>query len=96
MKLLKQLNPLNIVLLTIAGIINAFGVTVFLSPVRLYDSGISGTAMLLSQLTPDWMSLSLFLLLFNIPLFCTDYVMKVRCSPVMRCMLSLSILSQHG
>ena len=69
MKLLKQLNPLNIVLLTIAGIINAFGVTVFLSPVRLYDSGISGTAMLLSQLTPDWMSLSLFLLLFNIPLF---------------------------
>ena len=69
MKLLKQLNPLNIVLLTIAGIINTFGVTVFLSPVRLYDSGISGTAMLLSQLTPDWMSLSLFLLLFNIPLF---------------------------
>lgn len=69
MKLLKQLNPLNLILLTIAGMINAFGVTIFLSPVKLYDSGASGTAMLLAQLTPDWMSLSLFLLLINVPLF---------------------------
>ena len=29
-------------MLTVAGIINAFGITIFLSPVRLYDSGISG------------------------------------------------------
>lgn len=69
MKLLKQLKPLNLILLTLAGIINAFGVTIFLSPVKLYDSGASGTAMLLSQLTPEWMSLSIFLLLINIPLF---------------------------
>ena len=34
------------VMLTIAGLINAFGVSVFLYPVNLYDSGISGTAML--------------------------------------------------
>ena len=38
--------------LTIAGIINAFGITIFLNPVNLYDSGISGTAMLAAQLTP--------------------------------------------
>lgn len=69
MSFFKKIRPLNLLVLTLAGIINAFGVTVFLSPVKLYDSGASGTAMLLAQLTPDWMSLSLFLLLINIPLF---------------------------
>lgn len=59
----------NILGLTIAGIVNAIGITIFLSPVKLYDSGISGTSMLLSQITPTWMSLSLFLILLNIPLF---------------------------
>ena len=63
----------NFIMLTIAGLVNAFGVTVFLSPVKLYDSGISGTAMLLSQITPDWCSLSLFLLILNIPLFVFGY-----------------------
>ncbi len=63
----------NIIMLTIAGLINAFGVTVFLAPVKLYDSGISGTAMLLSQITPDWCTLSMFLLLLNIPLFIFGY-----------------------
>lgn len=57
------------VLLTFAGMINAFGITVFLAPVRLYDSGISGTSMLLSQITPEALSLSLFLIVLNIPLF---------------------------
>lgn len=56
-------------MLTVAGLINAFGVTFFLAPVKLYDSGISGTSMLLSQVTPEWMSLSVFLLLLNVPLF---------------------------
>lgn len=55
--------------LIVAGLINAFGVTVFLSPVRLYDSGISGTSMLLSQVGHDYLSLSLCLLILNIPLF---------------------------
>ena len=59
----------NLLMLTLAGIINAFGVTLFLYPVHLYDSGISGTSMLLAQITPPWLSLSLFLLLLNIPLF---------------------------
>ena len=63
----------NFIMLTIAGLINAFGVTVFIAPVKLYDSGISGTAMLLSQMTPEWMSLSLFLLILNIPLFAFGY-----------------------
>ncbi len=63
----------NFLLLTAAGLINAFGVTVFLAPVKLYDSGISGTSLLLSQITPPYLSLSLFLLLLNIPLFIFGY-----------------------
>lgn len=66
---LKRLNLRNFLMLTIAGIINAFGVTIFLSPVKLYDSGISGTSMLLAQITPDVWSLSVFLILLNVPLF---------------------------
>ena len=54
-------------MLTVAGIINAIGVTMFLAPVKLYDSGISGTSMLFGQLTPEWMSL--FLAVLNIPIF---------------------------
>ncbi len=65
----KQLQWKNFVALFIAGSINAFGVTAFLAPVKLYDSGISGTSILLSQITPDYFSLSLFLLILNIPLF---------------------------
>lgn len=42
LKELKNLKIRNFIMLTIAGIINAIGVTVFLSPVNLYDSGISG------------------------------------------------------
>lgn len=59
----------NMLMLTIAGIINAFGVTIFLQPMKLYDSGISGTSMLLAQVTPEWLSLSVFLILLNVPLF---------------------------
>lgn len=59
----------NILMLTIAGIVNAFGITIFLMPVNLYDSGISGTSMLLDQLTPEALTLSLFLMVLNIPLF---------------------------
>ena len=71
-KILKSLSELrikNCLILLLAGAINAFGVTVFLAPVKLYDSGISGTSILLSQITPSYMSLSVFLLILNIPLF---------------------------
>ena len=62
-----KLKASSFLMLTVAGMINAFGITVFLAPVNLYDSGISGTSMLLSQVTP--LPLSVFLLLLNVPLF---------------------------
>ena len=63
----EKLSFWNFLCLTIAGIVNATGVTMFLAPVHLYDSGISGTSMFLSMITP--LPLSVFLLLFNVPLF---------------------------
>lgn len=66
---LKKLRPVNFLMLTLAGLINSVGVVCFLTPVKLYDSGISGTSVLLSQLTPEYLTLSVFLLLLNIPLF---------------------------
>lgn len=68
-KIFESVKPFNLVMLTVAGIINAFGITLFLMPVKLYDSGISGTSMLLAQVTPQWLSLSIFLILLNVPLF---------------------------
>ncbi len=65
----QRLHPMNFLVLLFAGVINAIGVTFFIAPVNLYDSGISGTSIFLSQITPDYMPLSLFLLLLNIPLF---------------------------
>ena len=69
LKELKKIRIGNLLMLTVAGIINAFGITIFLTPVNLYDSGISGTSMLLEQITPDYLTLSVFLLILNIPLF---------------------------
>lgn len=66
---ISKLKIKNFILLTLAGIINAIGVTVFIAPVDLYDSGISGTSILLSQVTPEYLSLSFFLLILNVPLF---------------------------
>lgn len=66
---LKDISIRNILKITFAGIVNAFGITIFLYPVHLYDSGISGTSMLLAQVTPEYFSLSLFLIILNIPLF---------------------------
>ncbi len=68
-KEIKSLRWQNFIFLLFAGIINAFGVTVFLAPVKLYDSGISGTSMLLAQITPEFLTLSVFLVILNIPLF---------------------------
>lgn len=65
----SSLDPLSLLMLTLAGIVNAFGVVLFLSPVRLYDSGLSGTSMLLSQLTGGVVPLSVFLIVLNVPLF---------------------------
>jgi len=68
-KELKNLKVKNFILLFIAGAINAFGVMLFLFPVKLYDSGISGLSMLLDQVTPSYLTISIFLLILNIPIF---------------------------
>lgn len=67
--LFRALDPISLLMLTIAGITNAFGVVLFLSPVALYDSGLSGTSMLLAQLFDGTIPFSLFLLVLNVPLF---------------------------
>ena len=64
---LKKIGFKKFLGLTAAGIINAIGITMFLAPVNLYDSGISGTSILLSGITP--LSLSFFLIVLNVPLF---------------------------
>ncbi len=69
LKKLRKIRIVNLLMLTLAGRINAFGITIFLTPVKLYDSGISGTSMLLEQITPEYLTLSIFLLLLNVPLF---------------------------
>lgn len=66
---LYSLKIKNFILLTISGIVNAFGITIFLMPVHLYDSGISGTSMLIDQVTPEYITLSIMLLVLNVPLF---------------------------
>lgn len=66
---LKALRIRNFLMLLISGTVNAFGVTVFLSPVGLFDSGISGTSMLLDRVAPAFLTLSVFLVVLNIPLF---------------------------
>lgn len=71
-RLCRSLSALRLrtfALLFAAGVVNAVGVTLFLAPVQLYDSGISGTAMLFWQLTPEPYTLPMFLLVLNIPLF---------------------------
>ena len=70
---LKQLRVRNFIVIFLAGVINAIGVTLFLYPVKLYDSGISGVSMLLDQITPSYLSLSLFLIVLNIPIFIFGY-----------------------
>ncbi len=64
---LREIRISNIIKLILAGLVNSIGVTCFIAPVSLYDSGVSGTSILLSQLLP--ISLSVFLILLNIPLF---------------------------
>ena len=65
----SQFRARDFVMLTLAGIINATGVTMFLAPLRLFDSGLSGTAYLFNQLTPDWLGLWFFLLVLNFPFY---------------------------
>lgn len=68
----KQIKPSNFFFLTLAGIINAVGVTLFLAPeaVNLYDSGFSGTSILLGSLTDNvGLNMSVWLVILNVPFF---------------------------
>ena len=66
---IKEIKVKNFIGLLFAGIVNAFGVMLFLFPVKLYDSGISGLSMLLDQVTPSSLTISIFLFILNIPIF---------------------------
>lgn len=65
---LSEFKAINFLMLLAAGIINAIGVNLFLAPVHLYDSGISGTSMLMCRLLPA-VPMSVFLIILNVPLF---------------------------
>lgn len=82
LKELKELSWVNFLALFIAGIINSVGVTMFLQPVSLYDSGISGTSMFLDQITPEFLTLSLFLVLLNVPIFIFGFKKQGACFTV--------------
>lgn len=73
-----KLEPLNMIFLTIAGLINAFGVTLFLAPLNLFDSGISGTAFLLDLVTPPYLVMSMFLIILNVPFYILGWK---KCGP---------------
>lgn len=57
----------NFIVLTFAGLINAFAIALFLAPAKLYDGGFSGLSMLLASVTPDYLPITVFLLLLNVP-----------------------------
>ena len=65
---LRSLKWYKFPLLMLAGIISSLGITAFLQPARLYDSGIAGTSMFLADMTPPVLTLPIFLLVLNIPL----------------------------
>ncbi len=60
--------PLNFAMLVLSGLINATGVTLFLAPVNLYDSGISGTSMFMDVLVAQ-VPLWAWLIILNFPIF---------------------------
>ncbi len=65
--------PKNFIMLFIAGVINAVGVTLLLLPSNFYDSGISGVSMLIIQLLPgsvrNYVQLWIPLIVLNLPVF---------------------------
>lgn len=75
-----------------AGIINAVGVTLFLAPARLFDSGISGTAFLLDVVTPPYLVMSIFLVVLNVPFFLMAYK-KVGWSFIVYSLFAIGVYS---
>ncbi len=63
----------NFIILTIAGIISAAGVAIFLAPVDLYDTGVTGVSIFITQLFPKGLPLAAYLIILNIPIFFVGY-----------------------
>lgn len=63
----------NFILLFVAGVVNAMGVTLLLLPSNFYDSGLSGVSMLVIQLLPEtarqYVQLWIPLIALNAPIF---------------------------
>lgn len=63
----------NFIMLFVAGVVNAVGVTLLLLPSNLYDSGISGVSMLIIQILPanvhPYVQLWIPLIILNAPVF---------------------------
>lgn len=69
-KIWQKLKFTNFLGLTVAGIINAIGVCMLLSPVNVYDGGFSGTSVMLDKYIPVvWLTQSVFLIVLNFPFF---------------------------
>lgn len=68
-KLKGKFKITNFIMLTFAGIINAFAIAIFLAPAKLYDGGFSGLSMFIDFITPEYLTIPIFLLIFNVPVF---------------------------
>lgn len=66
---IKNLKWQNFIMLTLAGIINAVGVTLLLNPAGLLDGGLSGTSLFLERITPAYLTLSMFVIVLNVPFY---------------------------
>lgn len=66
---IKQFKISTFIILMVAGMINAVGVNLFLSPLKIFDNGISGTAQLVSVFTADFLPFFALLVILNIPFF---------------------------
>lgn len=63
-----KLKLFNFIGLTLAGIINAIGVCLFLTPLYIYDGGFSGTSVLLNRYIA-FLPQAVFLLVLNVPFY---------------------------
>ena len=88
----NKVKPIYFIPLFFAGLINAFGVTLFLAPANLFDSGISGTAFLLDVVTPPFLVLSMFLVILNVPFFLIAYK-KVGWSFIIYSLYAIAVYS---
>lgn len=64
-----KFSVVNFIGLLVAGIVNAVGAILLLFPVSIYDSGMSGLSMLLDQVTPNFLTVSMFLIVLDFPIF---------------------------